>query len=98
MPTFKTTGYWQQTDQENGRVMSGATFTCCHCGNLVDVIYGQDMAMCDYEKLPICHTCSIRYHSNGKKCPASVTRLSWLERCRQEQEASEALLKSLGVL
>jgi hypothetical protein len=94
MPTFKTSGHWQQTDIETGKVMSGETFTCCHCGKLVDVVFGSDMAICDYEKLPLCRGCSIRFHS-GCVCPATQARLSFLERCQKEQAGRDALLKSV---
>jgi hypothetical protein len=98
MPTYKTTGHWQQVDRGNGRIVSGETFTCCHCSALVDVVFGEAaMGMCDYERLPLCHACSVKYHSGGQRCSAEATKLAFLDRCRREQEDRAALARSLGI-
>jgi hypothetical protein len=95
---FRTSGDWQQTDGENGQIMSGETFTCCHCGSLVDVVFGQDMAMCDFESLPICSRCSIRYHSMGQYCPTAASRANLLERMGMVDEGRVRLLKAIGLI
>jgi hypothetical protein len=56
------------------------------------------MAMCDFESLPICSRCSIRYHSMGQYCPTAASRANLLERMGMVDEGRVRLLKAIGLI
>lgn len=90
--TYRNIGHWQQTDRYSGKIVSGATFTCPHCGDLVDIIPKAPLNMCHHEWLPVCDKC----HAIGT-CPASQARLNFLEWNRKYDEQRAAMLKEIGV-
>jgi len=92
MTTFRTTGHWQQTDRESGKVVSGETFTCAHCGHLFDIVFGEAPAMCHHEWLPVCQPC----HGIGT-CPAKQEEISFLERRLKALEGRDRLMRSIGI-
>lgn len=74
MPRYRTTGYTQDTDRFSGRIVSGETFTCCHCPRIVTFDIKESPAMCHSCWAPVCAKC----HAYGK-CRPYEKRLLQLE-------------------
>lgn len=90
---FHSIGYYEEIDNASGKIIaSGETFTCAHCGDLVDLAFRQAPAMCHLEWLPVCHRC----HAIGT-CRPRERQMERVEaRIRWQIERGIAL-RTLGV-
>jgi hypothetical protein len=86
---FKSTGYFVSEGPDG--VLSGETFTCAHCGRLVDLKPKETPAMCHAEWKPVCAAC----HAVGT-CTPFEKKLGQFEKQVRQAEARGISLRSMG--
>lgn len=92
MPRFRSTGYWEDRDIASGKILSGETFTCAHCGSLVELAVREAPAMCHAEWLPVCPPC----HAKGT-CVPREKALETFEGRMKEAERRGLFFRELGI-